>query len=547
MSYPSLLRALVIEDQPEVKETYDTIFQRLGSDFPFAPPAYAFCFDDAVRHLDSSKIFHLVLLDLRLPRSPGLPAEDVQLGLSLLEKCLARHYYPIPSLLVISAYISKTDQLKLDASLREGFYFGRRVVKGGDVGQLENEIREGLAHARRYCQVGVHLRDADAKVFPTLSPGEDDLLRRSALEQLDAIGLDLEWWSAEYAAPHSRPAISMGWTKVLMGRFIHEDSPSRPMFFKFVPSDGASFVIESSRRMAGRLSHVKAVSARIGPRRALIVTEKVGASNRRPISLADYLDSSDAQGSRIPAIAKSIADQIQQLGDRTPQVKPIRGVLWKSHDAERIGQQFHLHGGQRVLEDAATARDPAETFQALIKSDVLLRFEQQNYVHGDLNVTNVALDQDGNDMNPYIFDAAGGGPCIDVWDLAALEISVLLHQRTDASVVEPLADLYADGSPDFSQIPSTHLQATAKLVIEIRKQALQVADLKSYAIAVFDNALIQLGGLAFGLSTNKISIPRDAALVSGLTAAWVVRLLPEITAIHREDEATDKSGSSGRS
>ena len=63
MSYPSLLRALVIEDQPEVKETYDTIFQRLGSDFPFAPPAYAFCFDDAVRHLDSSKIFHLVLLD----------------------------------------------------------------------------------------------------------------------------------------------------------------------------------------------------------------------------------------------------------------------------------------------------------------------------------------------------------------------------------------------------------------------------------------------------------------------------------------------------
>ena len=49
---------------------------------------------------------------------------------------------------------------------------------------------------------------------------------------------------------------------------------------------------------------------------------------------------------------------------------------------------------------------------------------------------------------------------------------------------------------------------------------------------VFDNALMQLGGLYFQVSSNKIRDPRDAARLATLTATWLRRIAPEFL---RED------------
>src|SRR5438552_17214297 len=108
MSYPLTLEPLVIEDEVKVKEVYQGIFEtisrEIGNSLPFriAPPCYAFSYEQAVGLLDSSKIFHVVILDLRLPEKQGLPeVQDLDLGLDLLERCINRAHFPIPALLVI--------------------------------------------------------------------------------------------------------------------------------------------------------------------------------------------------------------------------------------------------------------------------------------------------------------------------------------------------------------------------------------------------------------------------------------------------------------
>jgi hypothetical protein len=62
---------------------------------------------------------------------------------------------------------------------------------------------------------------------------------------------------------------------------------------------------------------------------------------------------------------------------------------------------------------------------------------------------------------------------------------------------------------------------TLKLIAEIRAQALKRADLPVYTLMVFDHAMIQLGGLYFGVSCNKIASPTDAVRLSALAARWL--------------------------
>ena len=94
MSYPLILQPLVIEDDEGPKDAYQTIFQAIAEDddaLPFtpAPPCFAFSHEQAVEYLDGSKIFHVVILDLRLPEKLGLPpVDDVELGLDLLARCI---------------------------------------------------------------------------------------------------------------------------------------------------------------------------------------------------------------------------------------------------------------------------------------------------------------------------------------------------------------------------------------------------------------------------------------------------------------------------
>src|ERR1700722_9656420 len=130
MSYPLNLQPLVIEDQEEPKEAYERIFETIAKeygDLPFspAPPCFAFSYEEASAFLEGSKIFHVVILDLRLPEKPKLPPmDDIELGLNLLARCVERDRYPIPALLVISGHLGSTEQTRMEETVHGGFYHG---------------------------------------------------------------------------------------------------------------------------------------------------------------------------------------------------------------------------------------------------------------------------------------------------------------------------------------------------------------------------------------------------------------------------------------
>ncbi len=50
----------------------------------------------------------------------------------------------------------------------------------------------------------------------------------------------------------------------------------------------------------------------------------------------------------------------------------------------------------------------------------------------------------------------------------------------------------------------------------------------AYALMVFDQAMIQFGGLAYTVSRNKITAPQDAALLAGLTAKWLLAIAQDL-------------------
>jgi len=75
---------------------------------------------------------------------------------------------------------------------------------------------------------------------------------------------------------------------------------------------------------------------------------------------------------------------------------------------------------------------------------------------------------------------------------------------------------------------STRAGNTLKFIVDLRRLAVDRAvDPRVYALMVFDNALMQLGGLWLGSSVNKIRIPSDAAYLAGLTSKWLRRMAPE--------------------
>ena len=171
MSYPLTLQPLVIEDEVKTKDAYEAIFEiisgELSKSLPFlvARPCFAFSHEQPVALLDSSKIFHVVILDLRLPERQGLPeVQDLDLGLDLLDRCINRDRYPIPALLVISGHLGAADQIRIQDTLRNNFWYGRPLAKGDAF--LEGQISNGCREALRYAGVGIHLRDAGEEQYP---------------------------------------------------------------------------------------------------------------------------------------------------------------------------------------------------------------------------------------------------------------------------------------------------------------------------------------------------------------------------------------------
>jgi len=532
MSYPLALQALVIEDDDNVKDTYqiifDTISRDLGNFLPFriAAPCYAFSYEQALRLLDGSKIFHVVILDLRLPEKQGLPeVQDQDLGLDLLERCINRDRFPIPALLVISGHVGSTDQVRIQDRLRENFFYGRLLFKG-DFPLLEGEIRRACTEALKYAGTGIHLRDSGEEQYPILAPRDEDLLRRSVLQQHGGIGVDLNWWSATRFHVGA-PVGANPWTKVLMGRYLLDEGggASRPKFFKLLAGADSHNVIQSARRIEQKLTHIKITSTVVSKSTGLIVTEKVGAQDERPKPLGEIFTTVDRKGAF--EIAGQIVVQVHQLGELLDDSKPLKSLLWPAHDEQTLRDQWK-DLGQRLPADVP-AIDPVELYLELHQSDQKQRFRERPIVHGDLHMNNVALDSTPRGLEAYIFDAGVSRRSTAGRDLAVLEVSILLHQQLGIETLIQVCSVIYDASTPldentFASVTNPLAQNVIEFVRGLRTGADAWNPPEIYALLVFDSALIQLGGLSFGTSGNRIADPRAAGAVAAFVARWYGRI-----------------------
>jgi CheY-like chemotaxis protein len=528
MSYPLTIQLLVIEDEDKVKDVYEGIFesilQEIANLLPFrmAPPCYAFCYEQAVEILDGSKIFHMVILDLRLPEKQGLPeVQDQDLGLDLLERCLNRERYPVPAVLVISGHVGLTDQGRIQDRLRENFFYGKLFAKG-DFSFLQGEIRRGCMEALRYAGVGIHLRDGGSEQYPTLTPRDEDLLRRSVLQQHGGIGVDLNWWSAT-RCPEGGGVSANPWTKVLMGRYLLDDGggASRPRFFKLLAGADSRSVIESAKRIEQKLTHIKITSTVISKSTGLIVTEKVGAQAERPKPLGEIFATIDRKDAF--EIAGQIVSQVHQLGELLDDSKALKSLLWPAHDEQTLRDQWK--DLQQRLPADVSAADPVGLYVELRQGDHRLRLRERPIVHGDLHMNNVALDSTPRGLEAYIFDAGVIRRSTARRDLAVLEVSVLLHQRLDIDTLVKVCSLIYDAAKPldantFASVTAPLAQNIIEFIRGLRTGGNGWNSEEVYALLVFDFALIQLGGLSFGSSGNRISDPRAAGVVTAFAAGW---------------------------
>jgi hypothetical protein len=263
--------------------------------------------------------------------------------------------------------------------------------------------------------------------------------------------------------------------------------------------------------------------------RSLLVTQSAVGSTSRPIGLDDFMAIESARvRSSFRRMADSIARQIEAFGDSTPEQARVNRLLWTSHSQTSIESQWQRRGGGAPL--PAGGANPIQVFAQLLKSSATVRYHQQAARHGDLNFSNVAVDEgEDGQFSAWVFDVAGGSAGANVRDLATLEITALLHQTqcAPASISELCRGLYEDvhqNPSDYPEPPTdTRAHNTYQFILELRAEALARTTKDVYAVLLFDEALLQLGGLGYGSAHNKIQHPPDSAYLAALAAGLVAR------------------------
>ncbi len=524
MSYPARLQVLIVEDTLEVKQSYETLLEEVRTKYDILGEVYASSYEEGLRHLKRGKIFHLVFLDLKLPQKDGLPEDSVDHGVSLLAEAAARDDYPIPALIIASGHMSSANQSKLESKLDNDFFFGRARVKGYE--NIKIALSESLDACMRYLSIGIHVRDDGNTLRPALSPREEDLLRRFALKEPSRIGLDLAWWSFDKkASEQGRPV----WTKVLIGKaMLNTGDNSRILFFKFTSTLNAQNDIAGARRLDEKLSHIKLKAFVESSTMTLIVTEKAGNAERAPESLTNFLGAAACEERHCKAIAQQIVEQTQALGERNPYDLPVHRLLWPYHS---IG---NLRAAVANCPNAEGNKEAVEamfaSFEELSKDGTSVRISKQTSLHGDLHAGNIALDVNEGDVEAKIFDAAGAtNPNSTAFDIANLEVTVILHQGADAPVpmVDDLSVLYecAEIAPDApAPGSSARVRNVYQMVKALRGAIRDSEDPLVYALLVHDAALIQLGCLSGQFSQNKISLASEALTLAIASHRWLVQL-----------------------
>jgi hypothetical protein len=288
-----------------------------------------------------------------------------------------------------------------------------------------------------------------------------------------------------------------------------------------MPTSEAQLAVDGARRVAQRLAHITIVSNVEARSTSLMVTEKVGALDARPTPLAEGLSSLGSE--QILRIAPQIASQVEQLGDLLPESRPLCAVLWAAHDMENLASQWSRFRTD-LQQHEPTGTDPIDLYSTLSASEERTRLNMRSIVHGDLHIGNVALDVAAGSAEAYIFDPGASRTDVAGRDIASLEVSTILHQRIAlATTFDICSALYGSSDPtgdvDSAAFPAQK-RNTILFVRSLRTAAATWNDRSLYALMVFDSVLIQVGGLATGLSGNYIEDPRCATYLLAMAAAW---------------------------
>lgn len=530
MSYPAEIRTLIIEDDPDTVEDYRRIFGYLRErTLPLlGEPWFAESYDDAAAKLLRPDIYHVVILDLALPVETGAPlGDDVARGLGLIPSIAAREDYPVPILMIVTADPKRIlNAPAVEQQLRSEFWEHFVISKNPE---LATQLVPGFEAAIRYSSVGIHIvgDETGGELWPMLSPREEDILRRAILQSgASATGADLRWWSAERKNLRSS---KRSWSKVLHGKFVlgGQAGCSRERFFKFVSKEEGETTRRSAELLASKLPHGQLIKYVAIGSRALLVTEKAGRNDSLVRSLRSVLKPGEPIcDADLETIAADVVDELNMLGDATGTTSIIRRILWAHHDGDRL-----LSGWRRIHCDGGV--DPVSVLHDLrARTERLVGSRQM--CHGDLHPGNVSVAEDGGRLRAYIIDAGSMTSDLFGKDIAALEVSILLHITFDADVT-PLTAVPSlfDGSDPYGEridwlgVP-TAITNAVRLIVNLRKRVRDKCSEAIYVVLLLDHVLIQIGGVAFGTSYNKITSLADVGSLFERLVVWYRRQFPEI-------------------
>lgn len=530
MSYPRKLHILIVEDDSDAIEAYRVSFATLKKTVQIVEPVFVRSFADAKSRIDGQEIFHVVILDLNLPmETRGQPVEGLAPGEQLLEMLAKRDDHPVPVLLVVSGKLNLAQPIgNMQERLNNDFWYGRLVNKGLE---QHHEIESGLTQALRYLDVGIHIRDSGKEWFPTLSPREEDLLRRCVLTQSSCLGIDLRWWSAENGPSISHPTPNAGPTKVLMGRFVLDDGlgHSIPTFFKIEPAGNGPFVCRDVGILAQKLGHVKVYHTFQSRQRSLVVTQSV-TNQGWPVSLNEYFQRGPSEVAPIVAnVIHQVVEQLNQLGGVEEDELAVGAFFWSHLDRASIEKAWGGCDTRQILKDGFA--NPLIVFDQLKASAGKHWATRRNCTHGDLNATNIAIDATKPaDPQAYVFDAAGMRADFDFRDLATLEVTSILFNSVgvDQELIHVARSFYqADFLPAApASTISGFAQNVFTTIIAIRSRFKDDNQKTTYALLVFDAALRQLCGLGFQPSPNKVKNPLHACYLAAWAAKWLSMIAP---------------------